>query len=415
MRVALVSAEYVGASHDGGIGTYMRNLAAMLAARGHDVEVFAAGTGDAMVCERPGVTVNYVRIAARGDFGHAIAPVVVQRNDTSRFDVIEGADFLAETLPVSDALPSLPLVLKLHTPQALISLMDMDHVPLQMKARFILGSLARGKKPKPYWVYRQEVDIELQNVRRATLIAAPSRAVIRALDDLWGLNHHEVRVIPNVYFPDGRLSEINPCSNSMTVSFIGRQEILKGVLDFAHAIPLILSKVPAARFRVIGRPMRHSVTGFDVGRAVSRILRPYSASVQIIPGISYNDLLEFYAKTDICVVPSHWDNFPNVCLEAMVAARGVVASSAGGLPEIVENGISGLLVPPKSPAAIANAVVQLLNYPEQRTALGSSARERVSEAFSPDAIAPLQENLYREAMAKHAARAGRVQQLQLSR
>ena len=88
-----------------------------------------------------------------------------------------------------------------------------------------------------------------------------------------------------------------------------------------------------------------------------------------------------YSRVDICVFPSYWDNFPNVCLEAMAGARAVVGSSAGGMAEMLADG-AGLLVEPRSPDQLADAVIRFLRSPELRRSCGEKARKVVLERYS---------------------------------
>ena len=107
---------------------------------------------------------------------------------------------------------------------------------------------------------------------------------------------------------------------------------------------------------------------------------------------------------DICVFPSIWENFPNVCLEAMSAGRGVVGSQAGGMSEMLASG-AGRLVPPKNSAAIANAVIELLGNPNERMQMGAAARQRIKDEYNGDKIGSLMESVYREAIEIRRGRA----------
>jgi len=89
------------------------------------------------------------------------------------------------------------------------------------------------------------------------------------------------------------------------------------------------------------------------------------------------------ADADLCVVPSVWqDAFPNAVLETMASGRAVIATSVGGIPDMIEDGVSGLLVPPGDEAALTAAIAALLSDPARRRALGQAARERVAARFT---------------------------------
>ena len=86
---------------------------------------------------------------------------------------------------------------------------------------------------------------------------------------------------------------------------------------------------------------------------------------------------------DLCVVPSVWqDAFPNAVLETMASGKAVIATAVGGIPDMIQDGVSGLLVPPGDEAALTAAMAALLSDPARRSALGQAARERVAARFT---------------------------------
>lgn len=95
------------------------------------------------------------------------------------------------------------------------------------------------------------------------------------------------------------------------------------------------------------------------------------------------------------VVPSRGEGFGMVALEAMERGRAVIAARVGGLPELVEDGVSGLVVPPEDPAALAAALLELARDPARTAAMGAAARARALAAFGPDRPAEALDALYR--------------------
>ncbi|MFN0220004.1 MAG: glycosyltransferase family 4 protein [Hyphomicrobium sp.] len=407
MRIAFVSSEYAGTTAGGGIGTYVRNAARMLATRGHAIEVFAGAERDQSFTESWGVFVNFVGISERGEFAARIAPVFLASHRRNPFDVIEGAEYQCETCGISKVAPDAPLVLKLHTPSSLIHAIDYDQLPVMPKVRYFAGGLLRGHLSKPYWKYAPNTDNESANCRKADEITAPCQAIADLLAEKWAIPRSRITVVSNVFMAPPALLSVPPCTSTSRITFIGRLEYRKGVTDLAEAIPLILRRRPDSRFRLIGRSIRHPHTGEQLLDVLKQRLANHQANVEFIGSVPYDEVPAYYADTDICVFPSIWENFPNVCLEAMAAARGVIGSSAGGMAEIIEHGRTGLLVPPRDPKAIASAILELLQNSERRIAMGRAAREHVTKAYAPEVIAPLQEASYRRAIANAAKRSER--------
>ncbi|MEO0686421.1 MAG: glycosyltransferase, partial [Cyanobacteria bacterium J06649_11] len=113
------------------------------------------------------------------------------------------------------------------------------------------------------------------------------------------------------------------------------------------------------------------------------------------PGrISQKDLPSYYAAADVCVVPSHYEPFGLVAIEAMASYTPVVASDVGGLQFTVVSGETGLLAPPQDVPAFANAIDQILLGTQWGEKLGQAARKRVENKFSWDGVAMQLSELY---------------------
>lgn len=106
---------------------------------------------------------------------------------------------------------------------------------------------------------------------------------------------------------------------------------------------------------------------------------------------------------DILVHPARRDPFPLALLEGMALGRPIVASAVGGIPEMLTDGETGLLVPPDDPVALADALLTLLRDPARRTRLGAAARATLERRFSPEAFAAGMFAAFDEAVAGRAA------------
>jgi glycosyltransferase involved in cell wall biosynthesis len=117
----------------------------------------------------------------------------------------------------------------------------------------------------------------------------------------------------------------------------------------------------------------------DAGAAAARLREvPYTDDAARLAGL--------YAAMDVFVFPSLWDGAPNAALEALATARPVVAAAVGGLPEMIEHGESGWLVPPGRLDRFADeALAVLAEPPERLAAVGARARERVRREYTPEA------------------------------
>ncbi|UIE39611.1 glycosyltransferase family 4 protein [Leptodesmis sichuanensis] len=116
------------------------------------------------------------------------------------------------------------------------------------------------------------------------------------------------------------------------------------------------------------------------------------------------DLPTYYAAADVSVVPSHYEPFGLVAVEAMACRTPVIASNVGGLQFTVRSEATGLLVPPKDDAAFAAAIDRILMNPTWQRELGLAARQHVEEKFSWDGVATQLGNLYLELMQQSATK-----------
>lgn len=185
-----------------------------------------------------------------------------------------------------------------------------------------------------------------------------------------------------------------PGSQPPVVAYVGRLNRWKGYELFVDAAAIVADRVPEARFVLAGDPpLGESWRRADVARRV-----------QALGLASRLDLLGFVEDgagvletADVAVVPSTWpDPLPTVILEAMRAGCAVVAAEHGGAPEMIEDGVSGRLVPPGDVQALASAIEALVRDPAGARAIGEAARRRVGEAFSVGRMVDDLEAIYRE-------------------
>ncbi|MGE5598180.1 MAG: glycogen synthase [Bacteroidota bacterium] len=112
-----------------------------------------------------------------------------------------------------------------------------------------------------------------------------------------------------------------------------------------------------------------------------------------------DDLVQLYSHAAVFVCPSVYEPFGLINLEAMACRRPVVASAVGGIPEVVVDGVTGRLVPPGEPAALARAVAEFLDRPDLAARMGEAGRRRVEEGFTWEAVARRTLSAYEEAIA----------------
>jgi glycosyltransferase involved in cell wall biosynthesis len=180
-----------------------------------------------------------------------------------------------------------------------------------------------------------------------------------------GVDHSVFRPRPEVTPVPGRIM----VTSSSDVPMKGLVPLLEAVakLRTEREIELV----------VVGNPRPEG----RVARAIERLdLGPI---VRCVSGISDDELARNYAQAQVAVVPSLYEGFSLPAIEAMACGVALVATTGGALPEVVgEDGVTGLLVPPNDPGALAGAIGRLLDDEELRSRLGTAGRERVLGRFT---------------------------------
>ena len=177
------------------------------------------------------------------------------------------------------------------------------------------------------------------------------------------------------------------------IGFTGELRQKKGLMPLLDALAHLAATRPVTLLAVGG--VRADSEG---ALAVFRRLHP-EVSIVVLPDRPPAELPALYALMDVFVHPSLRDGMPNAVLEAMACGRPVVGSTAGGIPDLVRDGVEGLLVPPGDATALASAVQELLDDPARAGRLGEAARLRAQRDFTPEAETRRYASVYRQATA----------------
>ncbi len=172
------------------------------------------------------------------------------------------------------------------------------------------------------------------------------------------------------------------------IGAVGRLSPEKGQIVLLRALPAIVAAFPEAACVFAGEgPSR---------AALEAEMRRLGIGDRVVLLGFRRDVPMVLAALDLFVQPSIYEGFGLSLLEAMAAGLPIVASRVGGIPEVIEDGHTGLLVPPQDPAALAGAVVRLLGDQEGARRLGESAAGRARERYSLARVAARVDDLYRD-------------------
>jgi glycosyltransferase involved in cell wall biosynthesis len=234
-------------------------------------------------------------------------------------------------------------------------------------------------------------------LRQADRVLANAATVASQLEHDDGVPAERLAIVPNgldVVAFDARaraLAAPAPVGDGgpPTVVVVARMTYpAKGHDDLLRAAALVHKTVPEIRFVLVGDGPRESA------------LRRLAAELGIEPIVHFigrrPDVPALLVRADLVCHPSRMEGLPNAVMEAMAAARPIVATAVGGTPELVRDGVHAILVAPEAPEELAHALLELLADPARGAALGRAARERVERSFNLAALVERVERLYAE-------------------
>jgi glycosyltransferase involved in cell wall biosynthesis len=208
----------------------------------------------------------------------------------------------------------------------------------------------------------------LPRIRAVDRVLAPSQYYARAL-------RRDVGRVPTFVVPNGiELPERSPVPRDGGILCVGRLETIKGTRILVEAFAAVVARHPRAHLTLIGRGPQQG----EIEALVQR--RGLASNVRVAGFVPDEELLECYHRSTVVVIPSICpENFPTVALEALGIGRALVATHAGGLPELVTDGENGFLVPPGDAPTLARAISRILDDPDLAARMGEASARRSAE------------------------------------
>jgi glycosyltransferase involved in cell wall biosynthesis len=389
MRICFVSKEVEGV-RGGGIGTYVVEAGRALTAAGHEVWLLTEDAGlDAAQRAAIADLDAFHRVAtverraeprwfhANERHGHAACVHEALQSLGVAFDYVEFPDYHAEGAVAlreqqlfrshGDAV----MAVTLHTPS--------------YECYGWNGQLHRAMEAE--W---ETFALEDQAIRDAPFLHAPSAAMRDVVCGRLGLPTRDVAIVPYPMrpMPAAPLPTRRRLEDLKFV-FFGRIEPRKGVTALLEAFRLL----PDLRLRLVGADTPFAPLG---GSYREWLQARAPANVSFLGSLPRRQLLAELAETDVCILPSVFENWPNACIEAMQLGRVVVGSRHGGMSELIEDGVSGLLVDGRDPAAIAACVRGLGQRLPALPGIGAAAAARARSLADPSRYAATIERLVAE-------------------
>ncbi len=390
LGILVFTPNYPGVNSEGGIGTYTRDLGRGLAALGHRVIVLTPGDGPPLVDD--GVEVHQVRLqrlrvadSVVPGFGScwSVARTALRLVREKAVDIVEFPNW--EGLGVLfQRMAGVPVVVRLHTSSK--ETQEIDRLPQNRCLR---------------WDVRRE----RWQGRQADVLVTHSQVHREAMSKELGVPQDRIRLIPHGVPTFPGFHRTYRTSGPHTVVYLGRLETRKGTLPLLNAVPDILERFPETRFVLIGSDRAHC----PGNRTHSQYLEDEFPAevrrrVQIMGRLPQDDVDRWLQEADVFVAPSLYESFGLIFVEAMRWGTPVVGTRAGGIPEIVTDNETGVLVEPGQTQPLALAIKRLLGDDALRSRLGRAGRLEVETRFTAQRVAEDMAALYTSVLSQGTPR-----------
>lgn len=399
MNILYLCDEYPPGPH-GGIGTYVRLMARQMVKLGHKVIVagfYSRGYGGPDEFEDEGVKVFRYRWGIDGKWFENQQSVsvrivnrilldagITQRDikkslaayqtklehiiSGEQIDIVEMPDYNDYTRFCSSYLPfpelPVPVVVKLN-------------------GSITYFNTEAGKPVAPH-VLKMEQGI----LNRAAAVSSASAYTACKSADYLSYNK-PIKVLYNGIDTDIAVRGSSETSNRQVV-FTGSLVQKKGIFQLAKAWNIVINQVPDARLLVLGKGLLNKVTAF---------LQEYAKSSVTFKGhVGKDELYACLANSAIAVFPSYAEAFALAPLEAMACGTAVINSSRTCGPELVDDGINGILIDPDDIEQLASAIITLLIEPAKRLKLALAGNEKVKQYFDIDIVARQTQQFYEQVL-----------------
>ena len=386
LKICFLSQEFAK-NCNGGVCRYTYDLAHALAELGNEVHVITKSERNREYEYRDGDVVVHKIVPEPMDFLGLSEDMSITKKNLSysysaclkllelidKFDIqiVEGPLWDGEGFVFSLVNP-IPLVVRLETP--LFKVAEIQRWQMTKDLKFV------------NWM-------EGETVRRAEKAIAISKDIGTLIGNHHTLSSEKFELCPlGIEVPDESLLLRDKKEKVLDVLFVGRLEKRKGVKTLFKAIPIVLEEVPDAQFHIVGKDTNLAPNGGSYREFLLQNLgKKYHKNVRFVGYVDDNELKDFYRNCDIFVAPSLYESFGLIYLEAMAWGKPVIGCDTGGAPEIIEDGETGILIPPEDVNALAGAIINLKDE-KLRAKMGEKGRRKVENDFSNKIMA---ENTYK--------------------
>ena len=374
----------------GGVGIYVIEASQALACMGHNVFVITGAQDAEIEYVDHGVKIYRVKTkrlkilnSLRGvipgfidrlEYSLAVSKKIKEVVRQYSIDIVESCEARAEGFWYFLFNKKPKLVVKLHTPESIV--FKLDYVSKTLDYELI-------EHLEHWWIERADQVISLTD------------AITDLTRKYFDIKKNSFPKVANPIDFSKISAPDKPCNkdDAKTILYVGRLEFRKGVHVLVKAIPKVIEKYPEARFIFVGD---------DCGMSSYMLMKARQLGVlnniDLVGKVEREKLKEYYFSASCCVVPSLWENHPYVCLEAMACGKPVIASNVGGIPEIIKDTATGLLVNPGSFKSLAEAIIRVLDDQKLAKQLGANAKKYIQNEYSVNKVIKQTVDIYEKVL-----------------
>lgn len=354
----------------GGISTYIYNVSKKLINRGHNITIITRGTYRKTYHEKiDGISVHRVRFIPSYPYPFKLHGFFVNKlfkSLESDFDLVHIHGSLVPLIHTSCR-----VVFTSHG----TTMRDIENMPIKSFHFLVVKLLSK-----------QLFNIEKKLVKNADVVTAVSHSCAKELKREYAINK-EITVLNNGVVTNFFI----PIKNKKKEDYIlytGRLETRKGLIDFIESAKCVCREHANIKFVLTGKG--------TIKKYLERRINECGLknNFYFAGFVDQSKLLEYYQNATICALPSYYEGLPTTLLEAMSCGIPSIATDVEGSSELIKDGETGLLVPPRNPERLAEAILRLLDDEELRTRLGANARKYIVTNYDWELITDKIEEIY---------------------
>jgi glycogen(starch) synthase len=328
MNVAYVSYEFPGFRSWGGAATSSLMVAKSLSTQNVTLTMYIAGDTDSCLIHSSNVKIQVVGCLDVSEFRHRVAQRILEQHLICNFDVIESCDGDGQGYLVAETLPDVPFVTRSHTPLRMI-----HHFNQQISRLFAHVKRIRLISLMPFRHFfknRYTNDLEFRQFKKSAAISCSSRLLSKSLRWFYPISS-KLEIVP--YAIDCTTIKEPKCpSGCITFGFVGSIDNRKGLVELLQALEYLIERGLSFNFKFAGKLCLKGHTH----KHFESMLDKHSAVVTYSGEFDYCDIQSVFDDIDVLVLPSRFDSYGYVCMEASLNGCGLVCSSSVGASELIK-------------------------------------------------------------------------------